>query len=291
MDWPWRRPAENSNSDFRSDRKTNAAKRRTLDPEWVPEPPQSGVDGRGLWKITLRTGGFFALVALFVWVAVSVPGLRLIGDGAVQTGFSASSISTYLGALISPLATATKAQPEASDGQPVFARGAAGEPGRTAARELPSRTGPRDSPPPPIQSTVLAAPTAQTHIAALLPATAATPAAREPALPRRTPDFVIRQIDRDELVSLLHRADEFIRSGDLSSARLLLRRTAEAGYAQGTLALAGTFDPNVLSKLGFQAGAADVAMARLWYERAETLGSTEAQRRLQQLSIMGNSAR
>ena len=48
--------------------------------------------------------------------------------------------------------------------------------------------------------------------------------------------------------------------------------------------LAGMFDPNVLKALGLQDGAPDVALARLWYERAAQLGSTDAPRRLQQLA-------
>jgi TPR repeat protein len=83
---------------------------------------------------------------------------------------------------------------------------------------------------------------------------------------------------------MLQRADDFIQSGDLSSARLLLRRAAEAGDVHAALTLAGTFDPNVLKALGFQDAAADAAMARLWYERAEKFGSAEAAQRLQQLT-------
>jgi TPR repeat protein len=101
---------------------------------------------------------------------------------------------------------------------------------------------------------------------------------------RTAPDFVTRQLDPDELASMLKRADDFVKSGDLSSARLLLRRAAEAGSMPAALTLAGTFDPNVLAARGFQVGSADIALARLWYQRAEQLGSSEAPRRLQQLA-------
>ena len=119
-----------------------------------------------------------------------------------------------------------------------------------------------------------------------------TPAAEQtaPAPTRVAPaqravlDFVTRHLDSDELASLLRRADDFIKSRDISSARLLLRRAAEAGDVRATITLAGTFDPNVLKALGFQDGAADVAQARLWYERAEKSGSIEAPGRLQQLA-------
>jgi len=49
------------------------------------------------------------------------------------------------------------------------------------------------------------------------------------------------------------------------------------------LALAGTFDPNLLA----QSLAADVVMARFWYEPAKQLGSSEAPRRLEQLESSG----
>ena len=78
------------------------------------------------------------------------------------------------------------------------------------------------------------------------------------------------------------RADDFIKSGDLSSARLLLERGAEAGDARATLTLAGTFDPNVLKTLGFQEGAGDIAMARFWYDRAQKLDAAEAPRPIQE---------
>ena len=97
------------------------------------------------------------------------------------------------------------------------------------------------------------------------------------------PGFVTRQLERDEVVLLVKRGEDFITSGDLSSARLLLQRAAEAGDMHAALALAGTFDPNLLA----QSFAADVVMARFWYERAKQLGSSEAPRRLEQLESSG----
>jgi hypothetical protein len=60
---------------------------------------------------------------------------------------------------------------------------------------------------------------------------------------------------------MLQRADDLIKSGDLSSARLLLTRVAEAGDARSSFTLAGTFDPNVLKALGVQDGVPGVALA------------------------------
>jgi TPR repeat protein len=98
------------------------------------------------------------------------------------------------------------------------------------------------------------------------------------------PALVTRHLDRDEVASLINRGEGLIKSGDLSSARLALWRAAEAGDVHATLLLAGTFDPNLLEKLGFQEQGIDVAMARFWYERAAQLGSAEAPGRLQQLA-------
>jgi len=119
---------------------------------------------------------------------------------------------------------------------------------------------------------------------AQVPVPAPVVATREPTPQQTVPDFVTRHLDADELASMLRRADDLVKSGDLSSARLLLRRVAEAGDARAAFALAGTFDPNVLKALGLQDGAPDIALARRWYERAAQLGSADAPRRLQQLA-------
>ncbi len=98
------------------------------------------------------------------------------------------------------------------------------------------------------------------------------------------PAFVVRQLDSDEVAALLKRGEGFIASGDLASARLVLQRAAESGEAQAALSLAGTFDPIVLDKLGLQGQKADIEKARIWYQRAQELGSAAASRRLQLLA-------
>jgi TPR repeat protein len=103
-----------------------------------------------------------------------------------------------------------------------------------------------------------------------------------------TADLVTRQLERDEVAALLKRGEDFIRSGDLASARLVLQRAVEAGDVHAALALAGTFDPRLLAKLD-QDLAADVVMARFWYERAKQFGSAEAPQRLEQLESQVNA--
>jgi TPR repeat protein len=46
------------------------------------------------------------------------------------------------------------------------------------------------------------------------------------------------------------------------------------------VALGGTYDPIVFAKLGVAGLGSDVEKARTWYQKAESLGSAEATRRL-----------
>lgn len=103
------------------------------------------------------------------------------------------------------------------------------------------------------------------------------PAAREPAPPP------VRRIDPDELASLLKRAKGLLAIGDITAARLLLERAADAREAEAALMLAGTYDPQVLGVQDMRSITADPAMARAWYQKAAQLGSADARRRLSQL--------
>jgi TPR repeat protein len=85
----------------------------------------------------------------------------------------------------------------------------------------------------------------------------------------------------------MKRGEDFLKNGDIASARLILRRAANAGHAQAALALGVTFDPRFLAEQGVLGFAPDVAQARAWYERAAELGSSEAARRLERLPGRG----
>jgi hypothetical protein len=106
------------------------------------------------------------------------------------------------------------------------------------------------------------------------------PAVREPAPPASP---AARRIDPDELATLLKRAKGLLAVGDITSARLLLERAADAQEAEAALMLAGTYDPQVLGVQDMRSITADPAMARNWYQKAAQLGSADAQRRLSQL--------
>jgi hypothetical protein len=96
-----------------------------------------------------------------------------------------------------------------------------------------------------------------------------------------------RQLDAEEIATLINRGTDSLKSGDLVSARLLLRRAAEAGSASAALILGTTFDPLVIRQLGAIGVVFDVAQARQWYEMAVELGSDAASQRLAKLAQTG----
>jgi hypothetical protein len=90
-------------------------------------------------------------------------------------------------------------------------------------------------------------------------------------------------IDPQEVVALLKRGQDYLQNGDIVSARLMLRRAANAGDPQAALLLGATFDPIVLRDLGVLGFTPDPGQARTWYQRAADAGLPEAARRLERL--------
>jgi hypothetical protein len=78
---------------------------------------------------------------------------------------------------------------------------------------------------------------------------------------------------------------ELMTYGEVTAARMVFQRVAEAGEGAGAFALAETYDPLVLRGLRLrEAIMPDLALARTWYERARDLGSPEAQERISRLA-------
>jgi len=213
---------------------------------------------------------------------------RLVGVAAV-----AAVAALVVGKLVSSWNLSTTGQLEK---QPSVASGLS-EPSKLEGFDRPTPSAPEhavDKEPPgrPGERAVVNAPSRPTlegsAASERAPSSAGAQEAAPPAAQTTTPSLITRQLDRDELAALLRRGEDFITSGDIASARLVLQRAAEAGNAHAALTLAATFDPNLLAKLGLDFPA-DVVKARFWYERAKQLGSTEARRRLEQLASQGNS--
>jgi TPR repeat protein len=144
--------------------------------------------------------------------------------------------------------------------------------GRAPAATPPSATPPAAIPP---AAPVAAAPPAAAPVAASPPA---------PVPELMIPGDAIHHLDPNEIAASLRRGDDLIASGDLAAARLVLRRAANAGDARAAMTLAGTYDPVILEKLGVHGFVPDVAMARVWYEKAKKFGSAEAPQRLELLA-------
>ncbi len=229
-------------------------------PDALPEPPQLVSNDRPVGRIALLICSVVGVAAGVAWAITWMPDARAT---LVNLGVRWASVATRPEQPNRQVDVAAKAMPE-----PKSTQEPASSPDRSEPASFNSAAATMTQPPP-----------------AQVPVPAPVVATREPTPQQTVPDFVTRHLDADELASMLRRADDLIKSGDLSSARLLLRRVAEAGDARAAFTLAGTFDPNVLKALGLQDGAPDIALARLWYERAAQLGSADAPRRLQQLAI------
>jgi hypothetical protein len=122
-------------------------------------------------------------------------------------------------------------------------------------------------------ATVMAGPVAD----ASMPGTASSPTVSQLKTTTAQPN-------NEEIFALIKLSQDFVRNRDFSSARLLLRRAAEAGSADAALSLGKTFDPLVIQQLHVIGVQPDPAKAREWYERAVQLGSDAASQHLAKLA-------
>lgn len=90
-----------------------------------------------------------------------------------------------------------------------------------------------------------------------------------------------RDLSEEEIAMLRKMGDDYISSGDFVGARTVLERAAEAGDASAAFAIASTYDPVVLERFKVRGLEPDIVKASFWYERARSLGSSEAPHRLQ----------
>jgi hypothetical protein len=120
------------------------------------------------------------------------------------------------------------------------------------------------------------------------PVAAAPPVAMAAAVPSPIPAQpqadVVRSLDSREIAALLKRGQDLLSGGDVQSARLLLLRGAEARDARSALLVGTTYDPALLRQVGAD-GLADIAQARMWYQRAKEWGEPDAQRKLEALAL------
>jgi len=100
-----------------------------------------------------------------------------------------------------------------------------------------------------------------------------------------TASFPPRQLEAAEIKLMVKSGLEFMANGNVGAARLMFMPAAEAGDPVAAFALAETYDPLVLARLGTKGGITpDITLANTWYERAGALGSTLARERLDRLA-------
>jgi hypothetical protein len=87
-----------------------------------------------------------------------------------------------------------------------------------------------------------------------------------------------------EVAALVSRGRTYFAAGDLTAARLLFRRAANAGDAAAAIAMGSTYDPAVLAKHVVGGHGADVTEARQWYEKARQMGQPEGPSRIETLA-------
>jgi hypothetical protein len=267
--------------------------RLTLEPR-VDSRTAAKTKGRGFWRVMLHAGGVLGFAAFVVWVVVSIPSARRLGHETMQLGFSGAPLPPDLSRQFA-VPAAVPAPSERPDQVAVTDRSAPehkDQPDSVGSAAVPSASAPIISTP--TRAAIPKQPpramiARETPLAAQLTVQPTPQPAGQATTQPMVQDLITRQIDPDELASLVRRGDDFVNFRDLSSARLLYRRAAEAGNVRAALALASTFDPNVLKKLGFPENVGEVTKARLWYERAQQLGSAEAPQRLEQLATVTNS--
>jgi hypothetical protein len=248
--------------------------------------PRLPVGDRSLASIILRycaVGGAVALTSAVVTWAIVRPSTRQITDEAAPAPISAPSIS------VSRNEDPSQAEAAVPPSDPNYFT-AVKEPTATAApsptsqisvNRDPSQAEATVAPSLPNLLTKTNEPAPQPLQEASAPTGAAPISGSQPP-PAQVGGTAMR-LDPEEIATLVNRGTDSLKSGNLASARLLLRRAAEAGSASAALMLGTTFDPLFIQQLGTIGVAPDVAQARQWYEQAAALGSEAASERLAKL--------
>jgi hypothetical protein len=112
---------------------------------------------------------------------------------------------------------------------------------------------------------------------------AAVPAAPPPTPPPASATPPPAPPVDERATTLLMRGKAMMFEGNVAAARLFFTRAAEAGLAEGALAMGGTYDENELRRINTQGVRPEPREARKWYEQAARLGSAEAAVRLRRL--------
>lgn len=92
----------------------------------------------------------------------------------------------------------------------------------------------------------------------------------------------VQSLNGDVASNLMKRGQDFLGTGDIAAARILFKRLAAAGIADGAFAMARTYDPRYLTEHKVIGVVGDESKARAFYQQAAQLGSVEAAHMLEQ---------
>lgn len=271
------RPAQRAKPDFSGDRAMVELQRQLmLDPDAIPEPAVD--DARSLKPIGLRLAGVMTLAALIAWGVVSLPSVKkageIIADDVKTPAMTDDSVKLVLPQAVQAAPRPNPAPAAMNVPPPSRPSGAPRDPALPPAADPPNTLVAALGQAPEVQP-LKESPTALTP----LPPQAALPVSPDAtAVPAET-----AHADDAEITAMIARGKGLLMSGDIASARLLLRRAADAGNAEAALALGATFDPLVIRRLGAVGMTPDIVQAKQWYRRAAALGSASAESQLAKL--------
>ena len=237
--------------------------RSPLDPDAVPEPPVVG-SRRSTVGLVARVSGAVGLAALAAVFLVSGSDSQqdTVDEGAKPFWSRLFGGNVMRETLSAPKVVAQrKAEPVTDRPVPMMERFAAATPAAEPPVAAPQQ--PQAQAPAQVQAVESPAPAPQ-----------APPAVSQP----------VRSLDRDEIAMLYRRGEQLIQQGDIAAARLMFQRAAEVGDARSALALGASYDPDVLRKLGVLGVAANATLAREWYAKASSFGSSEAALRIETMA-------
>ena len=238
-----------------------------LDPDAIPEPPAD--DEGALRPIVLRFSAVMELAALIAWGVVSIPGMKKAADIMPP---DARAPAMTIDPAKDPAKSADRVQADSRNAASTVNKGSLTMNDRPPA----ASPGPMVASIAPVPAIMASQPASVASQPVSMPSPPAAAPSAPPATPAPTNNATAPHIDNAEIAAMIKRGKDILMSGDIISARLLLRRAADAGSAEAALALGATFDPIVIRRLGVVGMTPDSAQARQWYQRAADLGSAAA---------------
>ena len=240
----------------------------SLEPDWLPPPPT-------------RTESALGALGRLVGVIVIAAAAGAVGSlwGVEYFLGSAPRPQNLLSSHQANVAANLSADPaEAPPATSGLAPGLADDDARRAADVAADPVRRRAPPVPDVQSasapSLPAPPAAPSRSTVLQSNRQSSP---DPASAPATPKL----LDAAAIAVMMKGGAEFIANGNIAAARMMFRPAAEAGDPAAAFALAETYDPLVLAKLGAKGGIApDVALAQRWYAKADELGYSASAWRL-----------